>query len=132
MPQQLESKSQPKSAGPKRIRPMAGFFHPDMERTAKERRFEQDLMRYVANNATLWRLCRQMNGRCARKQRCRGDARECVGRFIELVPDAARDWIDAALAGQRDALAFDDVVAEHPEEFDAMVEWRETLARACL
>jgi hypothetical protein len=113
-----------------KVRPMTSLFPPDMELTPQESRINTKLLRLVADSAAFPAMCRQLNGGCARTRRCRGDARECVGRFLDLVPDAARDWIDAVLEGKREGRTFDDVAAENPDELEAMEEWRAALAKA--
>jgi hypothetical protein len=108
---------------------MASFFHPDITLKPHEHRLNTALLRSVANMATFHALCQQMNGGCFRAQRCRGDAGECVGRFVNLLPEDAWDWIEAVLEGQRDRVPFDELVEKHPEGFEAIVEWRDALAR---
>jgi hypothetical protein len=111
-------------------RPMMSFFPPDMALTPQEHRLNTEMLRSIARLATFPMLCRQMNGGCFRARRCRGDAGECVGRFINLLPPDARDFIDAALEGQRAGRPFEDLVEEYPDEFEALQEWRAALALA--
>jgi hypothetical protein len=110
--------------------PMASFFHPADKLTAEQRRDDMTLLRIVANTAMFWALCRQANGGCLRAKRCRADAHECVGRFTQVMPEDAWEWIEASMQGQREARPFDDVVAENPDAYEAFIAWRERLTNA--
>ena len=45
------------------------------------------------------------------------------------MPEEARNWVKAMIAGLQDGLDFDEVLAAHSEEFEAYDAWLTTLAR---
>ncbi len=109
--------------------PYASFFPRD-NLTAQERRADVTALRKVADNAAFYMLCRQGRGVCTRAQKCRGNPHECVGRFANLMPEEAYDWIEATLRGYREGLTFDQLAEEYPDELVAIAEWRRSLKTA--
>ena len=109
--------------------PQVSYF-PRPTETPAELHADRTLLRDFANNACFHALCRQLRGGCTRAGRCRGNPRECVARFWDLLPDGAHDWIDAMRQGQRDGLTFDELAEQYPDELEAIVAWRNALERA--
>jgi hypothetical protein len=81
--------------------------------------------RYMSNCLHLPMLCR--GAACRRTRKCKGDPRICLSRYRLLVPEDARAWMRIALDGQREGRDFDELRAEHPDEFEAIVYWHEVL-----
>ncbi len=106
--------------------PLATFFpHPTV--TPAERDADFALLRQVADSAGFFALCRQGGGRCTREKRCRGNPRDCVGRFAGLLPEEVHGWIEATFEGYSDHLGFEALAEKYPDELAAMVEWRAAL-----
>ena len=86
------------------------------------------LMRWISNSMRLPTLCRHTP--CYRARKCRRNPRECITRFAPLVPEDARDWMAAVADPENAEREFEDLRAEHPEAFEAMVAWHEALEHA--
>jgi hypothetical protein len=86
------------------------------------------LMRHISTTMQLWAFCRHSG--CHRTRECRGEPRDCLARYAQLVPDEVRDWYKAMLAGQKDDRDFDEVRAENEDAFDAMIAWRQLIEHA--
>jgi hypothetical protein len=82
-------------------------------------------LRYKSNCLHLPKLCR--GAACRRARQCKGDPRTCVSRYELLVPEEARDWMRISLEGLRADRDFDELRAEHPDEFEAFIYWHEVM-----
>ena len=105
--------------------------HPRAQDTRTEPRAhdaETNMLRYISDGLSLPRLCRSKG--CRRMLACKGEPRECLSRYAPLVPEDAREWMKAALAGLDGNLAFEEVFADHRADFEAFVAWREALEHA--
>jgi len=78
-------------------------------------------LRDVCERLALFRLCRRM--RCRRAGACRGFPRECVPRFLPLVPENARALPVAFALAREAGLPFEQALARCEPELAAFAQW---------
>jgi hypothetical protein len=61
---------------------------------------------------------------------CRGEPRDCLGRYAPLMPEATRDGVQAMIEGHRLGLDFDALREEAPDTIAAVIEWSEQMRRS--
>jgi len=101
------------------------FGNPEMQNMDDPPTFA---LRWIADLMNLWGLCAK--SACRRARACRGEPRDCLRRYAPLVPEEAREGVKALLEGQINALDFDTVREEHPDEVEAAIEWRQLVEQA--
>lgn len=102
---------------------MLTIFNPDtISLTPAQRDAETEFFRYLANCLHLFGLCRHK--RCYRERACKHNPRECVARYMPLVPEDARAFVRAMLEGRNKDLDFDAMKEGHEEEMEELAYWR--------
>ncbi len=65
---------------------------------------------------------------CRRARTCRGEPRDCLGRYAPLVPADARDGAKAIIDGRARGWSFEELLDEAGDEVMALAAWAEAVA----
>jgi hypothetical protein len=90
----------------------------------------REIERAHADALRIFALCRR--AACYRARRCGGNPWACVPRYEPMVPEGARDWVEAA-SGEHDRDWIVETLAEEfPDEFEAITAWGTAVENSCI
>lgn len=75
----------------------------------------------------LWRFCGRRA--CTRARACRSEPAHCLP-FLMLVPIEARAFLNHWDDALREGLTFEEMMDEHAEEWQALMQWRDLVRAA--
>jgi hypothetical protein len=90
-----------------------------------DRPVPKQLLRWIADTMCVSGLCAR--AKCRRARACRGEPRECLARYVPLVPQEARDGVKAMVDGLMRGLDFDTMHDESEDEIEALRQWQELM-----
>src|SRR5262245_12853747 len=72
------------------------------------------VLRWLSGTMALPGLC--AHAACRRAGDCHGEPRDCLSRYAPLVPEEARDGMQALVEAKFDNIAFEQLMEEAPDE----------------
>jgi hypothetical protein len=95
---------------------------------ARTEKSETEVLRRYNNELSLWLFCRR--AACYRLRACKGEPRQCIGRYEALIPE---DVVEAAKALHADEDAGGlpgEITMDHDEAMAVLTDWNNRVAHA--
>jgi hypothetical protein len=89
---------------------------------------ETELLRRYNNELSLWLFCR--HAACYRAGDCKGEPRQCIGRYEALIPDDVVDAAKALHADEDTAGLLGEITMSQDDAMAVLTDWNNRVAHA--
>jgi hypothetical protein len=89
---------------------------------------ETGLLRAYSRELSLWLLCRR--AACYRLRACKGEPRQCIGRYETLMPGDVVEAAKAMYADEDTSGLLGEITMEHDEAVAVLTDWNNRVAYA--